>query len=109
MRSLDLQHKSCEASARGDDCPALASEKRPAHATLMTITPSRVWVKHFQDNANRQRAIPWERGAEVTSSELAAVAASLRAWQLGETSDGSHLLSAAGNYASKVGDPDFLE
>jgi hypothetical protein len=34
---------------------------------------------------------------------------SLRGWQLGETSDGSHLLAAAANYAQKVNDPAFLD
>ncbi len=53
--------------------------------------------------------IPWERGAEVTDSERAAIGASLAAWQLGETSDGSHLLAAARNYAARIGDPLYVE
>ena len=35
--------------------------------------------------------------------------ASLRGWQLGETSDGKHLLAAARQYATEVGDPYFLD
>src|SRR5262249_57391037 len=52
--------------------------------------------------------IPWERGAEVTPAELAAIARSLQGWQLGETSDGRHLRAAAARYAERVGEPDYL-
>ena len=38
---------------------------------------------------------------------LAEIAASLRGWQLGETSDGAHLLAAARVYAEQIGDPAF--
>jgi hypothetical protein len=44
----------------------------------------------------------------VTEEELAAISRSLQAWQLGETSDGSHLRAAAARYAERVGDPDYL-
>ena len=66
------------------------------------------WVAYFRANAARYRPIPWERGAEATPEELAQIARSLQAWQLGETSDGRHLRAAAARYADKVGDPDYL-
>ncbi len=66
------------------------------------------WVACFRANAARCRAIPWERGAGVTPADLAAIARSLQAWQLGETSDGRHLRAAAARYADQVGDPDYL-
>jgi hypothetical protein len=65
------------------------------------------WFVWFRFNAAEGRAIPWERGAEVTPGELAAIARSLQAWQLGETSDGRHLRAAAERYAQRVGDPDY--
>jgi hypothetical protein len=65
------------------------------------------WLRHFQANADRQRPIPWQRGAEVTPAELAAIARSLQAWQLGETSDGRHLRAAAQRYAARHGEPDY--
>jgi len=43
----------------------------------------------------------------VTGTELAAIARSLQAWQLGESSDGCHLRAAAARYAEQVNDPDY--
>lgn len=66
------------------------------------------WLVYFRANLVQQRALPWERGAQVTPLELAAIARSLQAWQRGETSDGRHLRAAAARYAEQVGDPDYL-
>ncbi len=66
------------------------------------------WVAYFRANADVDRPYPWERGAEVTAPELAAIGRSLQAWQLGETSDGWHLRAAAARHAGQTGDPDFL-
>src|SRR5437870_3892829 len=79
---------------------------------LLSLLPMRTtaeWVGYFRTNAARWRPIPWQRGAEVTSAHLAAVARSLQAWQLGETSDGRHLRAAAARYADRVGDTDYTE
>ncbi len=78
-------------------------EKRPE------LRSSAEWIDHFEKNATRQRRIPWELGAGVTTAELAEIEASLRGWQLGETSDGSHLLAAARDYSASIGDPEFLD
>jgi len=75
----------------------------------LTITSSAQWVDYFQRNACDQRVIRWELGAGVSPAELAEIAPSLRGWQLGETSDGRHLLAAARNYAATVGDPGFVD
>ena len=45
--------------------------------------------------AGKAELIPWEAGAGVTPEELAEIVGSLRAWQLGETSDGSRLIRTA--------------
>jgi hypothetical protein len=76
---------------------------------LPTVRASRDWVAHFERNAAAVRPVPWDLGAAVTDAELAAIAPSLRGWQLGETSDGSHLLAAATHYAKTIGDPEFVE
>jgi len=73
------------------------------------VRSSLEWVAYFEQNAAELRTIPWEAGAGVTAAELSTIAASLRGWQLGETSDGSHLLAAARHYASAILDPDFIE
>jgi hypothetical protein len=65
------------------------------------------WLVYFHANAAKSRPIPWERGAEVTTAQLAAIARSLQGWQLGETSDGAHLRAAAARYAERIGDPDY--
>lgn len=65
------------------------------------------WVAYFRANASRDWPLPWRRSAEVTPAELACIARSLQAWQLGETSDGGHLRAAAARYAQRIGDPDY--
>lgn len=65
------------------------------------------WADYFRRNAKQQRVINWEIGAGISKQELE-IATSLKGWQLGETSDGSHLMAAARNYAARVGDPDFV-
>ena len=72
------------------------------------VRQSSEWIVHFERNAKRLRPIPWDLGAAVTDAELASISGSLRAWQLGETSDGSHLLAASHNYATSIGDPEFV-
>ncbi len=76
---------------------------------LATVRNSGEWIAYFEQNANELRPIPWESGAGVTADELAVIAPSLRAWQLGETSDGLHLLASARHYAQTIGDPEFVQ
>ena len=78
------------------------------HSPLPRVRTSAEWVAHFEANAARLRFIPWEDGAGATDEETTAIADSLRAWQLGETSDGSHLLAAAERYARQTADPEFV-
>src|SRR4051794_6952970 len=78
-------------------------------AGLPRVWSSAEWIAYFQENTKRQRAIPWEQGASVSEPELSEIVASLRGWQLGETSDGAHLLAAAHHYASKIGDAGYVE
>src|SRR5262249_27996708 len=80
-----------------------AEPDRPA------VWSSAEWVAYFRANAAQLFDVPWGRGAEASFGDLAAIADSLRAWQLGETSDASRLLATAGRYAATVGDPDFLD
>ncbi len=77
--------------------------------TLSTITTSQQWYTYYKANAEFQLEIPWESGAEITEDERNAIANSLAAWQLGETSDGLHLLNAAKNYAQRIKDPQYVD
>jgi hypothetical protein len=65
-------------------------------------------VAYFQNNAASLMAIPWERGAELTAAEQSAIAASVQGFQLGESSEGRHLLRCAQDYARRTGDADYL-
>jgi hypothetical protein len=66
------------------------------------------WIAHFQENATRNR-IDFTLIPTISSAELAPILSSLQAWQLGETSDGFHLMKAATLYASRVGDANYTE
>ena len=71
------------------------------------VRSSRSWLEYFTANADAQPDLPWQDGAQVTEAELAEIVDSLRAWQLGETSEGTSLRVAARRYADKYNDPDF--
>lgn len=75
----------------------------------LNVLTSAQWHEHYLKNAGSLLEVPWERGAGITADEKRAVGKSLSAWQLGETSDGRHLLKAAGRYAEEQDDPFFLE
>lgn len=69
----------------------------------METNSSEYWVNHFRNNARLER-IDWSQGAKLSPGERKRILRSLQAWQLGETSDGAHLLHAARKYANSVND-----
>jgi hypothetical protein len=73
------------------------------------VTSSVDWVKYFRANAVRQKDIPWHQPVTLSAAEISTIVPSLRGWQLGETSDGSHLLAAAHDYAARFDDPAFID
>lgn len=75
---------------------------------LLTPRTTSEWLAYFTRNDATLLNIPWPHGADVTPTELGALAASLRQFQLGESSEGRHLLQAAADYAERIGDPDYL-
>jgi len=75
-------------------------------ADLPTVKSSAEWCDFFLANKENLCEIPWDQLA-ITPSELAEIAHSLAAWQLGESSEGTHLRAAAKKYADVVGDPEF--
>lgn len=68
---------------------------------------SAFWKYHFQHNLTVQR-VDWSSAPRITPAEQQAILYSLKAWQLGETSDGRHLLAAARKYAARINDPDYV-
>lgn len=69
---------------------------------------TREWIEHYESNLQQQR-VNWELEPLLTPAELAVILPSLQAWQLGETSEGAHLLRAASKYAQRVGDRHYVE
>lgn len=69
---------------------------------------SAFWKNHFEKNLEKKR-VHWDCPPDISAEEKKDILYSLQAWQLGETSDGSHLLKAATKYASKTNDPEYIE
>ncbi len=72
------------------------------------MNSSQQWIDYFRQNLQKKR-IDWSIAPRLTATERAAVITSLQAWQLGETSDGAHLLAAARMYADGIGDRYYCE
>ena len=72
------------------------------------IHSSTFWKNHFEDNLKKQR-VDWKTQPSISEDEKQKILYSLKAWQLGETSDGAHLLAAARKYARKANDPIYPE
>ena len=72
------------------------------------IHSSHFWQNHFKNNLTIQR-VNWDIQPAITQEEREQILYSLKAWQLGETSDGKHLLAAASKYAVRVNEPEYPE
>lgn len=72
------------------------------------IHTSQFWKLHFENNLMKQR-IDWSKGPSISNVEKSKVLYSLKAWQLGETSDGKHLLAAANKYSGTTQDEVYPE
>ena len=70
---------------------------------------SRYWLDYFVANTTSLLEIPWERGAEITTAERRAIASSMQEFQLGESSEGRHLLRSAETFARRTSDPHYAE
>src|SRR5947207_1038537 len=82
---------------------------RFARSSKPRPTTSIEWIEYFTANDAQPSLVPWHLGTEGVATNLGVIAPSLRAWQLGETSDGRWLISIAGAYAARENDPDFLQ
>jgi hypothetical protein len=69
---------------------------------------SNYWIRYFQENARHKR-VNWNVAPTITQDEIATILSSLQAWQLGETSEGEHLIAASTKYAYRLGDPDYVD
>ena len=71
------------------------------------IHTSLYWKNHFSVNLQKQR-VNWILDPSLNADEKEKILYSMKAWQLGETSDGRHLLSAASSYAEKIDDTEYV-
>jgi hypothetical protein len=67
------------------------------------------WRDYYEHNARNLLPLPWQRGPELSEAERSAFLPSLQDFQLGESSEGLHLLRRGAKYADRVGDHDYLE
>lgn len=68
---------------------------------------SQYWQQHFSNNLLVER-IDWNLVPNLTHQQRQKVLSSIQAWQLGETSDGKHLIAASKKHALTTNDPHFL-
>jgi hypothetical protein len=73
------------------------------------VSPSNEWIAFFRGNVEEAVPIPWHAGAEITDHERYAITASMQAFQLGESSEGRHLVDRARAWGSQNDDPAYLE
>jgi bacterioferritin (cytochrome b1) len=76
---------------------------------LSSPMTSSQWAEWFRANAARWRKLPWHLGAPLSGAERASIARSIAGFQLGESSEGRHLLKAARAYAVRSGDLDYVD
>ncbi|MEO8711529.1 MAG: ferritin-like domain-containing protein [Parafilimonas sp.] len=72
------------------------------------MTTSKKWIEHFTGNLMQQR-IDWNLKPSITPQQVSVIIHSLQAWQLGETSEGHHLIRASTIYAKKIADADYVD
>jgi len=65
---------------------------------------SEQWLERFRINASTPDRISWTDSPTLSPAERMAVSNSIREFQLGESSEGRHLRSAADRYALATGD-----
>lgn len=69
---------------------------------------STTWRDYFRTNAQCLLEIPWEWGVTLSPAERHAIATSVQEFQLGESSEGRHLMTRAIHHAADTGDVAFI-
>ncbi|MFP5040150.1 ferritin-like domain-containing protein [Parasediminibacterium sp. JCM 36343] len=68
---------------------------------------SQQWTDYFKANSQQHR-IDWHLLPTITQNELKQILPSLKAWQLGETSEAKNLIRASKKYAEQINDPHYV-
>ena len=67
------------------------------------------WVDYFRWNGSVAMRVPWHIGPDLSDAERAAITHSIQMFQLGEHSEGRHLMRYAKEWADRTGDAAYLE
>lgn len=67
------------------------------------------WLAYFQNNHHSLLALPWEESNSLTHAEKVIIATSIRKFQLGESSEGCHLMKVTREFAKQSGDLTLIE
>jgi len=66
------------------------------------------WVEYFIHNQGHLLPIDWDNPYRLSVYEKEAILKSIQQFQLGESSEGNHLLAAAKQYAERSGEADYV-
>src|SRR4030095_16934868 len=73
-----------------------------------TIGASAAWIEHFTRSLSRPDIVLGDSPIYLPAVAREGVASSIQEFQLGESSEGRHLISAANRYAALSGDFDYV-
>lgn len=79
-----------------------------ADRAALLPTASSWWRDHFRDYQPRQADIPWGDGPQLTEEQRRVIGGSIAEFELGERSEGRHLLGYARQHSERSGDSDYL-
>jgi len=77
--------------------------------SLASIPELRSWLLFFRARRDRVVDLPWEEEPPLAPEERARIARSIATFQLGESSDGSHLRASAERFGGRAGLPELPE
>ncbi|MCM3783409.1 ferritin-like domain-containing protein [Neobacillus mesonae] len=67
------------------------------------------WKDYYLHNNQQLMSIPWDEEYRLTAEERIAITSSIQQFQLGEQSEGKHLILQAAEYVKKTGDQDYYD
>lgn len=69
---------------------------------------STAWVRYFEQNRDGLLPIDWDDDYVLSADEVQTILSSVQQFQLGESSEGKHLIEQAKRYVDRSGDHDYL-
>ena len=75
---------------------------------MMNLNSLENWYNYFRKNSTEAGDIPWHVGNDLSPPERSIIAKSIATFQLGEYSEGRHLLAFAEDYAQANGNPHIV-